>query len=219
MNRRESNQITIAYFISYFNLSWPVSICHECAPFVVNELCYLFLSKSSYGWRCPLILWVSVPNLDLFTAFSIFFWFLHFFILYEMSYLTIPIRASTIHSWPCCGWYPILFLAVLTLWYTRARICKPFKEPRNRFLNWRSGTITLFDVTDQQLHRLAESMIDSFGIDSWTPYTFKNSGSKTVEWTTLLWLAVPCLVSTSCCCRRRSWNKSIFTSFRYYQTK
>ncbi len=29
---------------------------------------------------------------------------------------------------------------------TRARICKPFKEPRNRFPAWRSGTTTLFDV-------------------------------------------------------------------------
>ncbi len=27
---------------------------------------------------------------------------------------------------------------------TRARTCKPFKEPRNRFPSWRSGTTTLF---------------------------------------------------------------------------
>ncbi len=30
-----------------------------------------------------------------------------------------------------------------TLW---ARICKPFKEPRNRFPAWRAGTTTLFNV-------------------------------------------------------------------------
>jgi hypothetical protein len=29
----------------------------------------------------------------------------------------------------------------------RARICKPFKEPRIRFPAWRAGTTTLFDVT------------------------------------------------------------------------
>jgi hypothetical protein len=28
---------------------------------------------------------------------------------------------------------------------TRARICRPFKEPRNRFPAWRAGTTTLFD--------------------------------------------------------------------------
>jgi hypothetical protein len=29
---------------------------------------------------------------------------------------------------------------------TRAQICKPFKEPRNRFPAWRTGTTTLYDV-------------------------------------------------------------------------
>jgi hypothetical protein len=28
----------------------------------------------------------------------------------------------------------------------RARICKPFKEPRNRFPAWRAGTTTLYVV-------------------------------------------------------------------------
>ncbi len=31
-----------------------------------------------------------------------------------------------------------------------ARICKPFKELRNRFLAWRAGTITLFVVPARQ---------------------------------------------------------------------
>ncbi len=29
---------------------------------------------------------------------------------------------------------------------SRARICKPFKEPRNRFSDWRAGTTTIFVV-------------------------------------------------------------------------
>jgi hypothetical protein len=33
---------------------------------------------------------------------------------------------------------------------TRARICKPLKEPRNRFPAWRAGTTTLFDVPAHQ---------------------------------------------------------------------
>jgi hypothetical protein len=32
----------------------------------------------------------------------------------------------------------------------RARICKPFKEPRNRFSAWRAGTTTLFVVPARQ---------------------------------------------------------------------
>ncbi len=33
---------------------------------------------------------------------------------------------------------------------TRARICQPFMVPRNRFLTWRAGTTTLFDVPARQ---------------------------------------------------------------------
>jgi hypothetical protein len=36
----------------------------------------------------------------------------------------------------------------------RSCICKPFKEPRNRFLGCRSGTTTLFVVRPARLHRL-----------------------------------------------------------------
>jgi hypothetical protein len=39
----------------------------------------------------------------------------------------------------------------------RARICKPVKEPRNRFPAWRAGTTTLFVLRAGRLHRLAES--------------------------------------------------------------
>ncbi len=41
-----------------------------------------------------------------------------------------------------------------------ARICKPFKMPKNRFPAWRTGTTTLFVVPARQatLHWLAESI-------------------------------------------------------------
>ncbi len=41
----------------------------------------------------------------------------------------------------------------------RARICKPFNEPRNRFLAWRAGTTTLFVVSTRQASK-------AYGIDS-----------------------------------------------------
>jgi hypothetical protein len=42
----------------------------------------------------------------------------------------------------------------------RVRICKPFKEHRNRFPAWRAGATTLFDVTACQatVHKLSESI-------------------------------------------------------------
>jgi hypothetical protein len=41
---------------------------------------------------------------------------------------------------------------------TRARICKPLKEPRNRIPTWRAGTTILFDVyRPARIHRPAES--------------------------------------------------------------
>jgi hypothetical protein len=40
----------------------------------------------------------------------------------------------------------------------RARICKPFKEIRNRFPAWQAGTTTLFDVPAAKLHWLVESI-------------------------------------------------------------
>jgi hypothetical protein len=36
---------------------------------------------------------------------------------------------------------------------SRARICKPFKEPWNRFPAWRAGTKTLFDVHCKKCRR------------------------------------------------------------------
>ncbi len=40
--------------------------------------------------------------------------------------------------------------------YTRARICRPFEEPRNRFPAWRAGSTALLFVRPARLHRLAE---------------------------------------------------------------
>jgi hypothetical protein len=37
-----------------------------------------------------------------------------------------------------------------------ARICKPLKEPMNRFPAWRDGTKTLFEGPAGRLHMLAE---------------------------------------------------------------
>ncbi len=38
------------------------------------------------------------------------------------------------------------------------RICRPIKEPRNRFPSWRAGTPTLFDVPARRAHGLSESI-------------------------------------------------------------
>jgi hypothetical protein len=42
-------------------------------------------------------------------------------------------------------------MGVEVMWkMARARICKPFKELRNRFPSWRADTITLFVVPARQ---------------------------------------------------------------------
>ncbi len=46
-------------------------------------------------------------------------------------------------------------LNILRVW---ARICRPFKGPRNRFPPWRAGTTTLIVVLAGKLHRLVESI-------------------------------------------------------------
>ena len=42
----------------------------------------------------------------------------------------------------------------------RARVCKPLKEPKNRFPGWRACMTTLFDVPARQaaLHTLVKSI-------------------------------------------------------------
>ena len=75
----------------------------------------------------------------------------------------------------------------LTYWPPRARICKPFNEPRNRFPTWRASIAILFDVPARKdtsaggidtlesipglLKRLqirAQATL-AVGIDSWAP--------------------------------------------------
>ncbi len=57
----------------------------------------------------------------------------------------------------------------------RARICKPFKEPRNRFSAWRAGTSNpVFRTGSPDYIGWRNRFL---GIDSWTPYTFTNTGS------------------------------------------
>ncbi len=72
-------------------------------------------------------------------------------------------------------------------WPPRARICKPFNEPRNRFPTWRARIATLFDVPARKdtsaggidslesipgllkrLKILAQATL-AVGIDSWAP--------------------------------------------------
>jgi hypothetical protein len=78
-------------------------------------------------------------------------------------WIRIRIRNTAFKSVSICERLPINQLKKLgrcryqCKQYTRARICKPFKEPRNRFPAWRAGTTTLFLYWPAMLHRLAES--------------------------------------------------------------
>jgi len=61
-------------------------------------------------------------------------------------------------SWPGIDskeWIPAAYVA----WRPRARICRPFQEPRNRFPAWRAGTTTLFGAPGRQATQADE--IDS----------------------------------------------------------
>jgi hypothetical protein len=58
-----------------------------------------------------------------------------------------------------CTYNPILHIENAIL-QDRARICKPFKEPRFRFPAWRAGTTTLFAVPARQ--GTSDGRIDSY---------------------------------------------------------
>jgi hypothetical protein len=45
-----------------------------------------------------------------------------------------------------------------TFWPAGARICKPFKEPKNRFPAWHAGTTSFMTYRHARLHRLAEAI-------------------------------------------------------------
>jgi hypothetical protein len=53
------------------------------------------------------------------------------------------VRDPTYHDW-------YVFLACHSTWLFKARICKLFKDTRNRFQAWRAGTTTLFVVQARQ---------------------------------------------------------------------
>ncbi len=53
--------------------------------------------------------------------------------------------------------------------WPRARICKPFKEHRNRFPALRAGTTTLYFCTSPPPAMLHRQVKSNLGIDSWSP--------------------------------------------------
>ncbi len=59
----------------------------------------------------------------------------------------------------------------------RARICKPFKEHRNRFPAWRTGMTTLFDDRPSRLHKPEESIPWNRVLGSLNVYKFGLSTS------------------------------------------
>ncbi len=62
-----------------------------------------------------------------------------------------------------------LMLQHSTVHLYRARICKPFKDPMNRFPAGRAGTTTLFVVQ--------ATKAGGIRIYFWAPQTFTNTGS------------------------------------------
>ncbi len=66
-------------------------------------------------------------------------------------------RNCSFYSMGLCRDYIKQYLWTEYFW---AWICKPFKEPSNRFPTWRSGTTTLFDVLARQAIRLADQFLE-----------------------------------------------------------
>ncbi len=84
---------------------------------------------------------------------SNFLWWRHF-ALPSMSIIFLRISSCvrlTLQRRPVLCVSLILFASVNIT--DRARICRPFKEPRNRFPAWRACTTTLFVVTARQCTR------------------------------------------------------------------
>jgi hypothetical protein len=66
----------------------------------------------------------------------------------------------------------------LQSFYSRARICKPFKEPRNRFPAWQPGRQPYLSYRPAMLHIGWRNRFH--GIDSWVPQTFTNTASELI---------------------------------------
>jgi hypothetical protein len=90
---------------------------------------------------------------------------------------------------------------------SRARICKPFKEPRNRFPIWRAGTITYMTYRPARKHRLAESIPWNRFLGSIIVYKygFCSAISGSISWslypTSTNWFTL--LLSTAEACQLR----------------
>ncbi len=56
--------------------------------------------------------------------------------------------------------------------HSRARICRPFKEPRNRFPAWRVGTQPYLSYRPARLHRLEKSIPRNRFLDSIIVYKY-----------------------------------------------
>jgi hypothetical protein len=65
---------------------------------------------------------------------------------------------------------------------SRARICRSFKETRNRFPAWRAGTTTLFFVPAVSLHRLAKSIPRNRFLGSINVYKYGLCGREGSPW-------------------------------------
>ena len=83
---------------------------------------------------------------------------------------------GTIREKPSLIAYDIFVLRIqCSEWIYRARICKPFKEPMNRFTNWQSYLTYTGPLGNTGWRKRF------LGIDSWPSQTFTNTGSA-VEW-------------------------------------
>jgi hypothetical protein len=71
-------------------------------------------------------------------------------LLYEESQATESVSVFSLNFSITHAGGPINIALKETPLMYRARICKPFKEPRNRFPAWPAGTTTLLVVTVRQ---------------------------------------------------------------------
>ncbi len=72
---------------------------------------------------------------------------------------------------------------MISLW-TRARICRSFKETRYRFSSWRAGTKTYLSYWPARLHRLAKSIPRNRFLGSINVYKYglRQTDGKNLFW-------------------------------------
>jgi hypothetical protein len=93
------------------------------------------------------------------------------FLMNEENFVSFFISVLYLHQhraiWQCVYNHTFtksLFTNEYTIKYSGARICKPFKEARNRFLAWRVSTATQFVVWSARLHRLANRFLGAINV-------------------------------------------------------